>query len=242
MFFFFGIDHATSLFLSHAWVLCVPQEGVFHFNTFLRLRLTSPHLENGAPHTDHDVLVMRALEDGTRSFAIDDFPAMDPDAVEAFWNRMSDRQREERELAFAELEREGEAELAAADAQARGTWTPERAAAASTADLVTAAHTSGLGAAEEAAVREVLAARMDVEQERARLDGMKTRELRQLARSSAPDVPPEVRALAKVVLEARWQQLERRERDERQRGTASSSASSSASSAAAGRQRAKDEL
>jgi hypothetical protein len=54
----------------------------------------------------HDVIVMRNLADGTLSFAIDEFPDMDPDAAEAFWRRKVDRHRAAREVAFAEIEQE----------------------------------------------------------------------------------------------------------------------------------------
>jgi hypothetical protein len=67
-----------------AWF--VPQEGIFHNNTFLTLELASPHLLDAASSL-HDVIVMADLDDGVRSFAIDEFPVMDEDAIEEFWIR-----------------------------------------------------------------------------------------------------------------------------------------------------------
>ena len=50
------------------------QEGVFHANTFLHLELSSPHLKGGKFFTRHEVMVMKSLDDGVYSFAIDEFP------------------------------------------------------------------------------------------------------------------------------------------------------------------------
>lgn len=69
------------------------QEGVFHNNTLLTLTLASPHLLDGAPTSTHRFIVMADLEDGVRSFAIDAFPVMDPDAIEEFWMRKVDAHR-----------------------------------------------------------------------------------------------------------------------------------------------------
>ena len=64
------------------------QKGVYHTNTFLQVELESPHLLGGIPYTMHELIVMEALDDGAKSFAIDEFPVMDPEAVEEFWMRM----------------------------------------------------------------------------------------------------------------------------------------------------------
>ena len=82
------------------------QEGVFHHNTFLELELSSPHLKGGAATATFDVMVMRHLEDGTYSFAIDEFPEMDEDAIEMFWIEKVERHRDMREQAFKQMELE----------------------------------------------------------------------------------------------------------------------------------------
>lgn len=69
------------------------QEGVYHNNTMLTVRLASAHFLDGVPTSDHKLIVMADLEDGVRSFAIDVFPIMDPDAIEEFWMRKVDAHR-----------------------------------------------------------------------------------------------------------------------------------------------------
>jgi len=80
------------------------QKGVFHDNLFLKLTMSSPHLENGMTASRHEVIVMRHLKDGVRSFAIDEFPRMDEDAIEAFWIEKVERHRAARERSFAAME------------------------------------------------------------------------------------------------------------------------------------------
>ena len=61
------------------------QEGIFHHNIFLTLELSSPYFAGNHSTSIHEVMVMDSLEDGVWSFAIDEFPVMDEDAIEAFW-------------------------------------------------------------------------------------------------------------------------------------------------------------
>ena len=82
------------------------QVGVFHFNYFLELDIASPHLASGEGYSTHEVMVMRNLEDGVHSFAIDEFPVMDEDAIEEFWIRKVEAHKKMREESFAEMERE----------------------------------------------------------------------------------------------------------------------------------------
>ncbi|KAA0167752.1 hypothetical protein FNF27_01723 [Cafeteria roenbergensis] len=84
------------------------QVGAFHNNTYLTLELSSPHLLH-ATSSLHDVIVMADLEDGVRSFAIDEFPVMDGDAIEQFWIRKVMETKREREALFRQLEEEAEA-------------------------------------------------------------------------------------------------------------------------------------
>ena len=87
--------------------------GVYHTNWFLRCVLASEHFKGGAPTIERDVIVMEDLEDGGLSFAIDEFPEMNDDAVEAFWIQKVERERAERERTFAAWEAEAEAAEAA---------------------------------------------------------------------------------------------------------------------------------
>lgn len=79
------------------------QSGVFHDNIFLKLVLQSPYLNKQSPYSVHDVMVMRDKEDGVLSFAIDEFPDMEPDAIERFWIRTVEEQRANRDATFAQL-------------------------------------------------------------------------------------------------------------------------------------------
>ena len=85
------------------------QSGIFHHNTFLQLELASDFFRDGRATGTFDVMVMRHLEDGTHSFAIDEFPEMNEDAIEEFWIRKVERQRAEREEVFRALEVEAAA-------------------------------------------------------------------------------------------------------------------------------------
>ena len=97
------------------------QTGVFHFNFFLNIELASPHLKDGHPFTTHEVMVMRNLDDGVLSFAIDEFPVMEEDAIEEFWIRKVEQHKKNREASFAEMEREALLEEeSASDAAAQG--------------------------------------------------------------------------------------------------------------------------
>ena len=108
-----GVYETLSL---HSITSAAKQHGVFHDNVFLTVRLASPHLavaaagttsSGGAPATTvHEVMVMTSLEDGVKSFAIDEFPEMDDDAVEEFLIRKIEKRRRDREESFAQIERE----------------------------------------------------------------------------------------------------------------------------------------
>jgi len=82
------------------------QAGIFHHNIFLTVELKSPYLAGGLENSVHDVIVMKDQGDGVRSFAIDEFPVMDPAQVETFWRRRVDQEMVEREAILDELERE----------------------------------------------------------------------------------------------------------------------------------------
>jgi hypothetical protein len=79
------------------------QDGIFHYNTHVTVKLSSPHLLDGAASSTHRLLIMIDKEDRTRSFAIDAFPMMEPDAIEEFWMRKVDAHRARREIEFRKL-------------------------------------------------------------------------------------------------------------------------------------------
>ena len=76
------------------------EKGVFHMNTFMTLELASPFLKVRGDKTKrktatstHEVIVMKHLDDGKLSFAIDEFPEMDEHAVEKFWIKSVETRR-----------------------------------------------------------------------------------------------------------------------------------------------------
>lgn len=95
------------------------QEGVYHANTLLALELGSPHLLDGAPSTTVRVVVMADLEDGVRSFAIDDFPVMEPAAIEEAWEGKVEAGRAAREVELRKLDDEFDANYVEICAEAK---------------------------------------------------------------------------------------------------------------------------
>jgi hypothetical protein len=50
------------------------EDGIFHTNTLLKVELGSPFFKSGEMSETFDLVVMAHNEDGTKSFAIDEFP------------------------------------------------------------------------------------------------------------------------------------------------------------------------
>jgi hypothetical protein len=88
----------------HGVLAASQEDGIFHHNTMLTLELSSPHFLSGAKTESFDVVVMEHKDDGIRSIAIDEFPVMAEDAIEAFWVQKVEQQRVQREAAFRKLE------------------------------------------------------------------------------------------------------------------------------------------
>lgn len=85
------------------------QPGAYHNNTIMFLELASPALLDGDASSTHAVVVLTDLEDGVRSLAIDEFPLMEPEAVEEAWRQKVVLSREARALEFRVLDWEGAA-------------------------------------------------------------------------------------------------------------------------------------
>lgn len=77
--------------------------GTFHHNTFLSIEIASPFFKDNKSSAIFEVIVMDAFHDNSRSFAIDNFPEMDEDAVEQFWIRKVERERFLRDETFRQL-------------------------------------------------------------------------------------------------------------------------------------------
>ncbi|ETW08878.1 hypothetical protein H310_01373 [Aphanomyces invadans] len=78
------------------------QVGEFHFMTYMHLDLASPHYKSRQPVESFSVVVMQSKADDVWSFAIDDFPVMDEDAIEMYWIDMVEKRRRAREAVFAD--------------------------------------------------------------------------------------------------------------------------------------------
>ena len=83
-------------------------KGVFHDNWFITLELTSPHLilDNGATSTVRDTIVMKSHDDGLLSFAIDKYPKMKPEAIDAYMQIKIEAHKARREALIQSYERE----------------------------------------------------------------------------------------------------------------------------------------
>ena len=79
------------------------EEGVYHFNIFLTLELSSDHFKSGKSSESFGIIVLRSNEDGVLSFAIDDFPEMTEASIEQFWINMVEEHRRKRNLKFLEV-------------------------------------------------------------------------------------------------------------------------------------------
>ena len=86
-------------------VSAATSRGVYHDNWFLKVELTSPHLARGILSA-HDIIVMKSIEDGVLSLAIDEYPAMSQRSIDAFTRRKIERHKAQREVLFAEMEKD----------------------------------------------------------------------------------------------------------------------------------------
>ena len=83
------------------------QTGVYHNILTLNIELSSAHFDSGSSSETFDVIVLKSLEDGLWSFAINEFPRMKDHAIEEYWIQMVEMHRQLRESKFLELEEKG---------------------------------------------------------------------------------------------------------------------------------------
>jgi len=95
-----------SLFLNKI-VKAEEQNGVYHYNIFLTLELSSDYFDSGKSFETFDIIVLKSFEDGVYSFAINELPKMTENAIEKYWIEMVEEHRKLRESKFLELEAEG---------------------------------------------------------------------------------------------------------------------------------------
>ena len=95
-----GVYETLSLY---SIVKAEEEDGIFHYNTILALELQSPYFKSGEEIERFNMVVMEHKVDKVKSFAIDEFPVMDEDAIESFWIKKVDQRRREREKAYRRL-------------------------------------------------------------------------------------------------------------------------------------------
>lgn len=91
-------------------VSAAKEDGIFHENTILEFELSSPYFRSKRLLERFHVFVMTHKEDGVKSFAINEFPVMDEDAIETFHIAKVERKKGEREEYFRLLEIESMSE------------------------------------------------------------------------------------------------------------------------------------
>lgn len=79
-------------------------DGIFHINTSLKLQLSSIHWKETQVF---EFIVMDHKEESIRSFAINEFPVMDPTAIEQSWIKKIEKKKVIREKSFRRLLIEG---------------------------------------------------------------------------------------------------------------------------------------
>lgn len=78
--------------------------GIYHNNTYLTLELASPWFQSQKTFETFEIIVMH--DDSDASFAIDEFPVMDDDAVEMFQHDAIQQRKHQRERHFERILRE----------------------------------------------------------------------------------------------------------------------------------------
>ncbi|KAG1690781.1 hypothetical protein DVH05_027830 [Phytophthora capsici] len=94
--------------------------GDFHYVIHLQVTLASPYFNSKRDVEEFEMMVLESKprveerESGnfnaSRSIAIDEFPEMEEEAIEAFWVKMVEERRQRRRELFDKWEREGERE------------------------------------------------------------------------------------------------------------------------------------
>jgi len=80
------------------------EDGIFHHNTMMKIELASDFFKSGEATEVFDFVVMTHKDDGVKSFAIDEFPVMDENAIETFWIDKVQERRSQKERTFRELQ------------------------------------------------------------------------------------------------------------------------------------------
>eukprot|EP01031_Cornospumella_fuschlensis_P026598 gene26598-32146_t len=81
-------------------------DGVYHDNVALELELRSEHFKSKQNTEIFNMVVMKHKKEDITTLAIDEFPVMDDDAIEQYYIRKVEENRENREKAFERLYRQ----------------------------------------------------------------------------------------------------------------------------------------
>lgn len=81
-------------------------QSIFHQNTILSLALSCPHYKSGKEVERFVVIVMKHQHEPFATIAIDEFPEMKEEAVEAFYIQKVEAKRQRREATLAKMEAE----------------------------------------------------------------------------------------------------------------------------------------
>lgn len=95
-----GVYQSLSL---HEVTKAEEEVGIFHYNTILSLKFHSPYFKSGEEVETFHMVVMEHKTDHVKSFAIDEFPVMDEDAIEKYWIQKVELKRRQREEAYRRL-------------------------------------------------------------------------------------------------------------------------------------------
>ncbi|DAZ94167.1 TPA: hypothetical protein N0F65_008259 [Lagenidium giganteum] len=162
--------------------------GEFHYVIHMSVALASPYFRSRQPTEDFQLIVLESKEkylspdhNDSRSFAIDEFPVMDEDAIEEFWIAMVEDRRRRRNKLFAQwLQQESEAENQSTESEA------------------SPARPQTVSAKQSKKKRKTLTLED--------LDKMSTKQLRRLLH--APESTVELRDAITAIIDDRWDHLE----------------------------------
>ena len=86
------------------------QDGIYHDNMILEVELASDYFKSKKSTENFRMIVMTRKDDGVKSFAIDEFPAMDEKSIEEFYIKSVEERRIKRKESFLKLQKMADVE------------------------------------------------------------------------------------------------------------------------------------